>query len=77
MHRRDLPVHVEMDGARLVRLRYGRSIHEVERLVEAWVVEGRWWGEAERREYVRVLTDRATLELYRTGGAWRLSRVID
>ena len=60
----------------------------VVRVEEAWVVEGRWWGVEERREYVRLETAGAAgapalvVELYRTAAApeadaWRLARVVD
>lgn len=66
-----------MEGTRIVGVRCGRRTYRVERLLEAWVVEGRWWGREERRDYVRLLTDRATVELYRRGDAWRLTRILD
>jgi hypothetical protein len=77
MRRRDTLAEVEMTGERITRVHCGRRVYRVERLLEAWVVQGRWWGCEERREYVRLLTDRATIEVYRSGATWHLARVVD
>lgn len=73
----DIPVEVEERDGRLRRVRIGRVWHPITAIVDAWVREGRWWGAEERREYVALETPQAHLELYRSGGQWRLSRIAD
>lgn len=77
MKRREMPVEVETEAGRPRAIRWARHRLEVERIVETWVVQGRWWACEECRVYWRVLTRHGVLDLYRRGDHWRLSRVLD
>ena len=78
MNRKRLPVEVVVSGnGALVRLHWkGRWTH-VERRINAWVIQGQWWSDEVRREYMRVLTTIGVVEVYRQGDSWWLSRVLD
>jgi|GEM_PF-2044846 len=46
--------------------------------IDEWRYVGRWWEQEVRRDYFLVETERGrTLELYREGDAWCLSRTSD
>ena len=78
MKGRPLPVEVLMSKKGVpARLRWkGEWVH-VERRINAWVIQGVWWSDEVRREYVRVLTTIGAVEIYRQGDSWWLSRVLD
>ena len=59
------------------RLRLKGQWVPVERLITAWVIQGVWWSDEVRREYLRVLTSIGVVEVYREGDHWWLSRVLD
>lgn len=83
MRRCMLPVAVELRDERPLALRWrddgGALRHErVARVIDDWSYVGRWWEREVRREYVLVETARgATVELFREGEAWCLSRRSD
>ncbi|CAN5583132.1 hypothetical protein BH23BAC4_BH23BAC4_10850 [soil metagenome] len=77
MKRACTPVEVVQDGERLREIYTGQHCYRVNLILEAWVVEGRWWAAEERREYVRVQTEGPVLELYLAGGQWRIAKVCD
>ncbi|MDX1418372.1 MAG: hypothetical protein R3181_00275 [Rubricoccaceae bacterium] len=66
----------EADG-HLQRLFVRGRWRTVRRVLAAWVVEGRWWGTPERREYVRLEVDGLLLEAYRTDDGWHLAAILD
>ena len=50
----------------------------VTRVLDDWDYAGRWWEDEVRRHYLLLETDAgATLEVYREGNAWCLSRLSD
>jgi hypothetical protein len=50
----------------------------VTRVLDDWDYAGRWWEGEIRRHYLLLETDAgATLEVYREGNAWCLSRLSD
>jgi hypothetical protein len=50
----------------------------VARLLDDWDYAGRWWEAEVRRHYLLLETDAGhTLEVYREGDAWCLSRLSD
>ncbi len=57
----------------------GRAQHAgVARVLDDWDYAGRWWEGEVRRHYLLLETDAgATLEVYREGDAWCLSRLAD
>jgi len=59
------------------RLRWKGEWVQVERRINAWVIQGVWWSDEVRREYMRVLTTIGAVEIYRQGNSWWLSRVLD
>lgn len=72
-----IPIPVELDGRRPRRLRLGSRWHRVRDILEMWVVQGQWWHAEEQRVYMRLATDRAVVEVYRTRDAWHLARILD
>ena len=59
------------------RLRWKGEWVQVERRINAWVIQGVWWSDEVRREYMRVLTTIGAVEIYRQGDSWWSSRVLD
>jgi len=53
-----------------------RHIH-VEAVLDRWIARSRWWSHDETRFYLRLHTSRGTMEVYRSGAAWYLSRIAD
>ena len=51
--------------------------YTVERVVDWWVIRGRWWHREERRVYFTLVTERGIIEVYHGEGGWVLSRVAD
>jgi hypothetical protein len=77
MKRRFEPVEVEVaKGWPVFVYRNGKK-HRVRHLVDVWVVQGKWWAEEERRVYFRVHTTGGTLDVFKSGDAWVLSKVQD
>ncbi len=60
---------------RLIRL--GERVYHVRELLAVWVYQSRWWSREERRIYFRVRTNRNVLEIWQSGGEWRLAKVLD
>ena len=77
MKRRLQPVEVEVTKGWPVLVHLNGRQHRVRHLVDAWVVQGRWWAEEERRVYFRVDTTGGMLDIFRSGDDWVLSRVQD
>jgi hypothetical protein len=71
------PVKVEMLGRAPHRVFWRGSVFNIEKLVDVWVSHRTWWGNEERRVYMRLLTDRGTIDIYRSGEFWMLSRMVD
>jgi hypothetical protein len=78
------PVEVRLHAGRPVSVRWHEP-HEprprlgrVARILDDWDYVGRWWEREVRRHYLLLETDEGrTLELYREGEAWWLSRLSD
>jgi hypothetical protein len=58
-----------------VRLR-GRWLPVLD-VVDAWVIQGRWWSREERRLYVRLRTILGTYDLCYREGRWELAGAVD
>ncbi|TDI74615.1 MAG: hypothetical protein E2O84_05575 [Bacteroidetes bacterium] len=71
------PVEVEVTKGWPVVVNWNGRRHRVQYLVDAWVVQGKWWAEEERRVYFRVHTTGGTLDIFRSGDDWILSKVQD
>jgi hypothetical protein len=58
-------------------IRWRGQRYNVVKMLDFWVAEGKWWSGGERRNYLLLITDRATLEIFQAREAWYLSRVYD
>ena len=77
MKRRFEPVEVEVTRGWPVVVHWNGKKHRVQNLVDAWVIQGRWWAEEERRVCFRVATSGGTLDIYRSGDEWVLAKTQD
>jgi hypothetical protein len=71
------PIHVEPVKGKPRRLRWRRRVYVVEEIIDFWVSQTQWWRGEEKRYYLRLLTDGGTLEVFRSGAGWTMSRVAD
>lgn len=71
------PVEVEPPTGKPRRIQWRRQRYNVEAVVDFWISQTRWWSREEKRTYLRLMTDRGMMEIYRNGVAWMLSRVAD
>lgn len=71
------PIEVETKDSRLARIRWRHSTYCVLDILDGWVIQNRWWGHEERRVYMLVETDQATMEIYRVDDSWKIARVAD
>lgn len=46
-------------------------------VVDAWVIQGRWWSQEERRLYTRLRTHAGTFDLCYRMGRWHLEGAVD
>jgi hypothetical protein len=58
-------------------IRAGRHTWPVQKVIDYWVIEGRWWAGPEKRIYFRVDTEGGVLEVYRGAGEWVLTKRLD
>lgn len=77
MKRRFESIEVEVTRGWPVLIRWNGRVHRVRSLVDAWVVQGKWWAGEERRVCFRVATTGGTFDIYRTGEDWVLTREQD
>lgn len=59
------PISVEARKGIPRRLRWGRRVYDVRRLLDFWILQSRWWGREEKRVYFRLDTDGGVVEVYR------------
>jgi hypothetical protein len=71
------PVDVETDGGKPRKIRWRRTVFTVEQILDGWIAQGKWWRREEKRIYLRLLTDRGIIEVFRIGERWKLSRLFD
>ena len=71
------PIDVEPAKGRPRRLRWRRRDYVVQEVVDYWISQTRWWRGEEKRYYLRLQTDGGTLEVYRSGPDWTVSRIAD
>lgn len=75
------PVGVEAEDGVPRRITWRRRAWPVDEIQDRWKWRGRWWRdsslEGESRDYFRVVSRGSTLEVYRAGEEWILSRVWD
>lgn len=77
MKQQHAAIQVSMHGSLPRELVWEGRTYRVQEVIDAWVVEGKWWEGEVRRRYFRVLTDRGTLDVYRSGEGWILAGVLD
>lgn len=60
-----------------IRVRWAGRVHTVDRIVDRWVLQGRWWAGEERRLYYRFLLHTGlTIDVYRSGATWRFAGLV-
>lgn len=64
MKRIEEPVEVEDRKGWPMVIRRGKKSYRVRKLIDLWVVQGRWWLDEEKRVYFRVLTDKGVMDVY-------------
>ena len=69
-------IAVSADG-RMKHLRWNSRRVDIKQQVNTWVIQGYWWREEIRREYVQLHTSGGMVEIYREEGIWWLSRMLD
>ncbi len=77
MKRRFEPIEVEVMRGWPVVVNWNGKRYRVTGLVDAWVIQGRWWAAEERRVCFRVTTSGGTLDIYRSGEEWVLAKAQD
>jgi hypothetical protein len=70
-------VEVEPAAGRPQRIRWRKQRYNVETVVDFWISQTKWWSREEKRTYLRLMTDRGMMEIYRHGIEWILSRLAD
>ena len=58
-------------------IQWRQKCFQVMKLLDYWVAEGKWWSGGERRNYLLLITNRGTLEIFQYRDDWYLSRVYD
>ena len=71
------PIDVESTQGAPRKFQWRRKVFIVERILDGWISQGRWWRREEKRIYLKLLTDRGIVEVYRIGEKWKLSRLFD
>lgn len=77
MKRVDRPVEASIKKGWPVRIKRENKFYATRQVVDFWIVQSRWWATEERRIYFRLWTDRGTIEVYRSGDSWVLSKILD
>ncbi len=79
MKRIEEPVDVEDRKGWPVRIRRGKRVYRVQKLIDLWVVQGEWWLDEEKRVYFRVLTDKGVMDVYYRDKdkKWVLAKMVD
>lgn len=72
------PIEMKTEGRRPRLFRWRGRLYDVRALLDYWVLQSKWWtGREERRVYMKVYTNRGTVEIYRSGEKWVLAKVYD
>ena len=54
-----------------------KNTYTVHQTLDRWILQNKWWEKEEKRLYYLIETDHATMEIYRPGPTWILSRIMD
>lgn len=71
------PIATEIKEAKPTRIYWRHNTYYVQDIIECWVIQNRWWSREERRDYMLVETDGATMEIYHSNGGWTIARLAD
>lgn len=71
------PITVHASRNRPVCFSWRNRHIRVEAILDRWVARSRWWSRDETRFYLRLDTSRGTMDVYRCGADWYLSRIAD
>ncbi|MFH1567581.1 MAG: hypothetical protein ABIL09_06220 [Gemmatimonadota bacterium] len=72
-----VPIQVQAQNGQLISLEWRRRTCRVNRILDRWILQSRWWEREEKRCYYLLHTDLGEMEIYRSGAGWVLSRVLD
>lgn len=73
----DEPIAVETRKGWPQTIQWRRSTYSVEKVIDYWVLQTKWWVKDEKRVYFQVACGRSILEIYKTDGEWTLAKVVD
>ena len=71
------PVDVETRDRQPRTITWRQTTYTVRQTLDRWILQNKWWEREEKRLYYLLETDRATMEVYREGSRWTLSRIVD
>ena len=71
------PIQVQTQNGKPTIIQWRQNRYRVTRILDYWIIQNRWWHREERRIYMLLETNRATIEVYRTQSHWKLSKLID
>ena len=71
------PIRVWTRNITPTLIKRGHSVYHVKRLMNYWVIQGKWWVNEERRLYMRLETDRGMMEIFCRENEWILSKIWD
>ena len=58
-------------------VRRGKRSYRVQKILDVWIYQSRWWSDEERRIYFRLWTNRGVMEIWRSEGEWRMGKMLD
>ena len=71
------PITVETCDRQPQSITWRKATYTVHQTLDRWILQNKWWAREEKRLYYLLETDRATMEIYREGPRWTLSRIVD
>ena len=71
------PIEVTPSRGRPITICWRHRTYRVEKILDFWIAQNKWWDREEKRIYLLLQTDHSTMEVYRVGSSWTLSRLVD
>ena len=71
------PIEVTPSRGQPIAIRWRHRTYRVEKILDFWIAQNKWWEREEKRIYLLLQTDHSTMEVYRVGNSWTLSRLVD
>ena len=71
------PIEVTPSRGQPDAIRWRKRTYRVEKILDYWIAQNKWWDREEKRVYLLLQTDGSTMEVYRVGNSWTLSRLVD